>query len=110
MEVMTRMAQGIRVGIIGAGWPGVKHAEGYRGAGGMQVVAVADLIPARRSALAKQFGAAIEYPDAEALIADKTIAVVSLCLPNHLHAPITIKALKSGKHVICETAPSLDAA
>src|SRR5258708_244601 len=31
------MAQGIRVGIIGAGWPGRKHAQGYRGAGGVQI-------------------------------------------------------------------------
>src|SRR5271168_3150809 len=45
------MAQPIRIGIMGAGWPGQKHAEGYKGAGGFEVTAVADLIPSRRRAV-----------------------------------------------------------
>jgi len=101
------MAQGIRVGIIGAGWPGAKHAEGYKGAGGFQVVAVADLIPSRRKALLQQSPAAVEHADAQAVVDDKTIEVVSVCLPNHLHAPVVNAALKSGKHVVCETPPAL---
>lgn len=105
------MAQGIRVGIIGAGWPGVKHAEGYKAAGGFVVAGVADLIPARRKALNQQFanGTAAEHAEAEALLEDDSIAAVSICLPNHLHAPIAIAALKAGKHVICETPPALNA-
>ena len=58
------MAQSIRVGIIGAGWPGAKHAEGYGAAGGFQVAAMADLIPSRRKALIQQSPGAIEYADA----------------------------------------------
>ena len=42
------MSQTIRAGIIGAGWPGGQHAKGYTEAGGFKIVAVADLIPARR--------------------------------------------------------------
>jgi predicted dehydrogenase len=101
------MAQSVRVGIIGAGWPGTKHAEGYRAAGGFGVVAVADLIPARRKALLGQSPGAAEYADAQALLDDKSIEAVSLCLPNHLHAPVALAALKAGKHVVCETPPAL---
>ena len=64
------MAQGMRVGIVGAGWPGGKHAEGYRAAGGFTVAAVADLIPARRSALVAQCPGAAEHADAQSLIRD----------------------------------------
>src|SRR6188768_1554217 len=103
------MAQGIRIGIVGAGWPGTKHAEGYRAAGGFQVAAVADLIPARRKALIAQCPGAAEHADAQALVGDKSIEAVSLCLPNHLHAPVALAALKAGKHVICETPPALGA-
>jgi len=103
------MAQGIRIGIIGAGWPGTKHAEGYRAAGGFQVAAVADLIPARRKALIGQCPGAAEYADAQAVVDDKSIEAVSLCLPNHLHAPVALAALKAGKHVICETPPAMGA-
>ena len=102
------MAQGIRVGIVGAGWPGTKHAEGYRSAGGFHVAAVADLIPARRKAILEQSPGATEYADAHALINDKSIDAVSLCLPNHLHAPVALAALKAGKHVVCETPPALN--
>ena len=105
------MAQGIKVGILGAGWPGLKHAEGYRAAGGFQVTAVADRIPSRRRALVQQFAqsGATEHADAEAVLEDDAIAAVSICLPNDLHAPVALKALKAGKHVIVETPPTLDA-
>jgi predicted dehydrogenase len=98
------------VGIAGAGWPGVKHAEGYKAAGGFAVAAVADLIPSRRKALVQQFPAAVELADLHTLVEDKTIDVVSICLPNHLHAPVAQAALRAGKHVVCETPPTLSAA
>jgi predicted dehydrogenase len=104
------MAQATKVGIVGAGWPGRKHAEGYQAAGGFSVVAVADLIPSRRRTLAEQCKGAREHADADALIADADVEVVSLCLPNHLHLPIALKVFKAGKHVVCETPPALNAA
>lgn len=104
------MSTAIKVGIAGAGWPGAKHAEGFKAAGGFQVVAVADLIPSRRKALLQQCPGAAEHADAQALVDDKSIDAVSVCLPNHLHAPVVTAALKSGKHVVCETPPSALAA
>jgi predicted dehydrogenase len=103
------MAQSTKAGIIGAGWPGRKHAEGYLGAGGFAVTAVADLIPSRRKAVLEQCRSAKEYPEADALLADNDVEVVSVCLPTHLHLPVTLAALKAGKHVVCETPPALTA-
>ena len=102
------MAETSRVGIIGAGWPGQAHAKGYGEVGGFKLVAVADLIPERRTKLIAEFGIAKEFNDAKELIADREIDVVSVCLPNHLHAPVTIAALKTGKHVLCERPPAIN--
>lgn len=99
-----------KVGIAGAGWPGQKHAEGYRGAGGFQLAAVADLIPDRRAKMKTAYGIPTEYNDASELIKDKSIDVISVCLPNHLHAPIALAALRAGKHVVIEAPPALTAA
>jgi predicted dehydrogenase len=103
------MSQSLRVGIIGGGWPGTAHARGYAAAGGFKIVAVADLIPERRKTIMTEFGATKEFADASELLKDKEIDVVSICLPNSLHAPFTIEALRRGKHVLCEKPPAIDA-
>jgi predicted dehydrogenase len=103
------MSQQTRIGIIGAGWPGAAHARGYQEAGGFKLLAVADLIPARRQKLMADFGVAKEYASAADLLADRDIDAVSVCLPNHLHAPVAIEAMRAGKHVLCEKPPALSA-
>jgi xylose dehydrogenase (NAD/NADP) len=42
------------------------------------------------------------YDSYDALLADAAIDVIYIALPNHLHHPWSLKALKSGKHVLCE--------
>jgi predicted dehydrogenase len=103
------MAETVRVGIMGGGWPGQAHAKGYDASGGFKIVAVADLIPARREKLQAEHRIAKVYADAKELIADKDVDAVSVCLPTFLHAPIAVAALKAGKHVICEKPPAMSA-
>jgi predicted dehydrogenase len=42
------------------------------------------------------------YNSYDALLVDPAIDVIYIALPNHLHHPWTVKALKAGKHVLCE--------
>lgn len=101
------MAEATRIGIIGGGWPGKAHAKGYQAASGFKLAAVADLIPMRRKQMIEEFGVQREYADARELVEDKEIDAVSVCLPNFLHAPVAIAALRAGKHVLCEKPPAL---
>jgi predicted dehydrogenase len=97
----------LRVGVIGAGWPGERHAEGYLASGEAQVVAVSDLEAARRAAFATHYAVPTTYADYNELLADPLVEAVSVALPNFLHAPATIAALEAGKHVLCEKPPAV---
>jgi predicted dehydrogenase len=63
-------------------------------------------IAARDAARAQAFAHKHHIPNVfasyDALLADPTINAVYIPLPNGLHAPWTVRALKAGKHVLCE--------
>jgi predicted dehydrogenase len=100
----------LKVGVIGAGWPGERHAEGYLASGVATVVAVSDLEQARREAFAAHYDVAKSYAAYQELLEDPDIEAVSVALPNFLHFPATMAALEAGKHVLCEKPPALTAA
>ena len=99
------MQRPIRIGIIGAGWPGERHAEGYMAAEA-QVVAISDLEEKRRKQFAATYNVSRTYADYDELLADKEIDAVSVALPNFLHHPAVLAALNAGKHVLCEKPPA----
>ncbi len=104
------MAEQIRLGIAGAGWPGLQHAKGAAEVGGYRIDAVADLIPQRRRRVMTEFGAARQYADAMQLVGDPNLDAICVCLPKALPAPVSLAALRAGRHVLCETPPAISAA
>ncbi len=67
-----------------------------------RLVAVASRDPARAQAYAAQWNIALAFGSYEAMLESAEIDVVYISLPNSLHAEWTIKALRTGKHVLCE--------
>jgi predicted dehydrogenase len=70
----------------------------------VELVAFCDIVPERARQAAEQFGVqgARVYESYQELLQDGSIDVVHVCTPNDSHAEITIAALESGKHVMCE--------
>ncbi|HSG44838.1 MAG TPA: Gfo/Idh/MocA family oxidoreductase [Anaerolineales bacterium] len=66
------------------------------------LLAVASRTQASADAYAKEKRIERAHGSYEALVADPDIHVIYNPLPNHLHAEWTIKAVETGKHVLCE--------
>ena len=67
-----------------------------------QLLAVASRTQESADNYAREWKIPRAHGSYEALLADPEIDVVYISLPNHLHAPWTIKAVEAGKHVLCE--------
>jgi predicted dehydrogenase len=94
----------LRIGIIGVGWPGQRHIEGYQKHPNARIVALSDINTSAVEQVRTQYnvdGAKI-YGDYHDLLADDEIDAVSICTPNFLHATMAIDALEAGKHVLLE--------
>lgn len=99
------MEKKLRIGIIGCG--GIargKHMPALKKIKEVEMVAFCDIIRERAEKAAKEYGVpdAKVYEDYKELLADQTIDVVHVLTPNREHSFITVDALESGKHVMCE--------
>lgn len=92
----------LRVGVIGCGAIGQRrHLPEYAAHPGVELVGVADINYPRAKQAAAEFGAAQAFKRyADLLKLD--LDAVSVCTPNYLHTEMTLAALKTKCHVLCE--------
>jgi predicted dehydrogenase len=67
-----------------------------------EIVAIASRDLKKAKNRADQLGIPRAFGSYEALLSDPNIDAVYNPLPNHLHVPWSIKAIRAGKHVLCE--------
>jgi predicted dehydrogenase len=75
-----------------------------------RIAAVASRTPGKAEALAAPYGPVTIHHDYDALLADPGVDAVYIGLPNAAHVEWTEKALRAGKHVLCEKPLALEAA
>lgn len=92
----------INVGIVGCGSIArQRHAVEYTSNPNVSIQGFNDFHKERAEEMTKEFGGKVYLSDDE-MFADPMIDAVSICAANAFHAELTIKALNSGKHVLCE--------
>ncbi|MCD8013722.1 MAG: Gfo/Idh/MocA family oxidoreductase [Lachnospiraceae bacterium] len=92
----------INIGVIGCGKIAqVRHIPEYLSNPDAHLAGLYDMNLERTKELAVNCQCKA-YSTMEELLEDKEIDAVSICVANHVHAEITLAALKAGKHVLCE--------
>jgi UDP-N-acetyl-2-amino-2-deoxyglucuronate dehydrogenase len=89
----------IKFAIIGCGRIAQRHAEHISKLANL--VAVCDIDHKKANELSSKYGC-LSFFDIDELLKTKSFDVLSICTPNGIHAEHSIKALKSGYHVLCE--------
>ncbi|MFH1904463.1 MAG: Gfo/Idh/MocA family oxidoreductase [bacterium] len=93
----------INVGVVGlgkSGW-GIHICMIRQVQDKYKIVAVSDPDKKRQKEAADEFNCHT-YSRVDDLIKDPDVELVIVATPSHLHAGCSIKALKAGKHVVCE--------
>jgi len=98
----------VGVGVIGLSI-GRAHLRGYAKSPAARILAVCDTNAERAQAVAQEFGAPNVFTDYRELLKLEGLDAVSVCLPNYLHARVTLDCLRAGKHVIGEKPLALNA-
>ena len=112
----------LKVGIVGMGVMGWMHANQYGKLAGVELAAIADLIPERLDAenavtgnisegeQALDLSRVARFAEGSDLIAQASVDIVDVCLPTDKHADYTVEALRAGHDVLCEKPMALSLA
>jgi len=99
----------LRVAMIGSGFMGAAHSQGWRTAPRFfdlpaepEMAVIVGRDAERTEAARQKFGWTAADTDWRRVIDDPAIDIVDICTPGDSHAEIAIAALDAGKHVLCE--------
>ncbi|MGF1580742.1 MAG: Gfo/Idh/MocA family protein [Gemmataceae bacterium] len=91
----------INVAIVGCGGRGGGNLNSI--AGSENIVALCDVDDQRAAGAYRRFPNVPKFKDFRQMLDEvRTIDAVAVSTPDHTHAPISIAAMKLGKHVYCE--------
>jgi len=102
----------IRWGIIGPGAIAHNFCDGLAQSEAGRLVAICGHDQARRDAFGAAYGVADDrrHADVAGLLADDGVDAVYIATPHPWHAELSLRALRAGKHVLCEKPAGMSAA
>ncbi|KAF2512672.1 Gfo/Idh/MocA family oxidoreductase [Flavobacterium zhairuonense] len=100
-------SQKIKWGIIGLGNIANQFASDLLLLEDAELTAVASRDLFKANDFAQKYNCSKAYDSNESLFADEEVEIIYIATPHDSHAALSIKALESGKHVLCEKPLSL---
>jgi predicted dehydrogenase len=104
------LADRVGIAVVGVGFVGGQaHVPSFKKIEGSELVALGATTEKRVKPLVEQYGVKY-YLDFDKLLGDPNIQAVALAVPTPAHFDLAMKAIKKGKHVLCEMplAPTID--
>ena len=96
------MVDKVGVAVVGVGFVGGQaHAPSFKKIDGSELVALGATTEKRVKPLAESFGVKY-YLDYDKLLEEPKVQAVVLAVPTPVHFDLAMKAIKKGKHVLCE--------
>ncbi|MEK8028097.1 Gfo/Idh/MocA family oxidoreductase [Pseudaquabacterium rugosum] len=96
------MSSKIKVALAGAGAFGIKHLDGIKNIGDVEVVSLISRDLEKTREVADKYGVKHVTTDLADSLALPQVDAVILCTPTQMHASQTLACLKAGKHVQVE--------
>ena len=96
------MSKEVAIGIVGSMFAADFHARVWETIPGAKIVAVSGRTESKRKDFQKRFAVETGYADYRDLLADGKVDLVDICLPNYVHAEVSLAAMNAGKDVMCE--------
>ncbi|MDG4889758.1 Gfo/Idh/MocA family oxidoreductase [Mesorhizobium sp. WSM4887] len=99
----------MKVGIIGASFAAEAYLPALRHVADVEVTAIASARLESARSTASDFGVAHAYDDWRAMLERHKLDLVCIATPTVTHAKMTLAALDSGAHVLCEKPTAMNA-
>jgi len=98
---MAKRRKRLKVGCVGLN-VGRHHLRMYQECPEAEIWAICDLNKELLQTRQKEFSVPHAYTDLDRMLKNRELDAVSVAVGNALHAPLSIRCLEAGKHVLCE--------
>lgn len=98
----------IRIAIVGTGGMANSHARAYQEIRGCQLVAACDVVLAKAREFADRYSIPAVYTDVEKMLDEVEVDAISNVTSDAAHCPVSLAAIRRGKHVLCEKPLAVD--
>ncbi len=92
----------IKLAVVGTGGMAHHHAEKFKEIRGVKLVAACDIVKERADAFAAKFDFPQAFSSFDELLEQVEVDAVTVVAVDAAHAPLSLKAIAMGKHVLCE--------